>query len=183
MGESDVSPSAQVNMAVEDRLVHDSHPLQMRCGDQPEKVLGASRSGDARRRSQPFAMEGKPADVPKMLQVMARCVSEGKIPAASIVFGFADPLEFLGDIEIDAPLAGKHLAQIVSECLKLNALTLDFLVKESPENFRTSGLAAKFACQVLKQRGTDPSEEDWQVVESLMTPEETKQFESPKAMW
>ena len=130
-----------------------------------------------------FAMEGKPADVPKMLQVMARCVSEGKIPAASIVFGFADPLEFLGDIEIDAPLAGKHLAQIVSECLKLNALTLDFLVKESPENFRTSGLAAKFACQVLKQRGTDPSEEDWQVVESLMTPEETKQFESPKAMW
>ncbi len=49
-------------MAVEDRLVHDSHPLQMRCGDQPEKVLGASRSGDARRRSQPFAMKGKPGD-------------------------------------------------------------------------------------------------------------------------
>jgi hypothetical protein len=130
-----------------------------------------------------FAMEGKPADVPKMLEVMVRCVSEGKIPAASIIVGFADPLEFLGDIEIDAPLAGKHLAQIVSECLKLNALTLDFLVKESPENFRTGGLAAKFACQVLKQRGTDPSEEDWQVVGSLMTPEETKEFESPKAMW
>jgi hypothetical protein len=130
-----------------------------------------------------FAMEGKPADVPKMLQVMVRCVAEGKIPAASIVLGFADPLEFLGDIEIDAPLAGKHLAQIVSECLKLNALTLDFLVKASPEHFRTGGLAAKFACQVLKECGTDPSEEDWQVVGSLMTPDEAKEFESAKAMF
>jgi hypothetical protein len=130
-----------------------------------------------------FAMEGKPADVPKMLEVMVRCVSEGKIPAASIVPGFADPLEFLGDVEIDAPLAGKHLAQIVSECLQLNALTLDFLVKESPEYFKSGGMAAKFACKVLKQRGTDPSDEDWQVVASLMTPDETKEFESPKAMW
>jgi len=130
-----------------------------------------------------FAMEGKPTDVPKMLEVMVRCVSEGKILPASIVPGLADPLEFLGDIEIDAPLAGKHLAQIVSECLKLNALTFDFLVKDSPENFQSGGLAAKFACQVLKQRGTDPSEEDWQIVASLMSAKEKEEFDSPKALW
>jgi len=114
---------------------------------------------------------------------MVRCVSEGKILPASIVPGLADPLEFLGDIEIDAPLAGKHLAQIVSECLKLNALTFDFLVKDSPENFQSGGLAAKFACQVLKQRGTDPSEEDWQIVASLMSAKEKEEFDSPKALW
>jgi hypothetical protein len=130
-----------------------------------------------------LAMEGIPAEVPLMLQVMVRCVSEGKIPAASIVPGLADPLELLGDMEIDAPLAGKHLVLIVTECLKLNALTMDFLVKESPEEFRRGGRAASFACQVLRQRGTDPSEDDWQVIASLMTPDEDKEFESARAMW
>jgi hypothetical protein len=130
-----------------------------------------------------LAMEGKPADVPKMLSVMVRCVREGKVPNASIVKGWSDPLEFLGDIEIDAPLAGKHLALIIAECLKLNALQLNFLIDDSPEYFRTSGKPAVFAIQVLNQRGDDPSDEELQVVQSLMTDDDKKEFDSGKAMW
>jgi hypothetical protein len=130
-----------------------------------------------------LAMEGKPADVPKMLSVMVRSVVEGKIPNASIVKGWSDPLEFLGDMEIDAPLAGKHLALIIAECLKLKALELTFLVNDSPEYFRTSGKPAMFAINVLKQRGDDPSDEDLAVVQSLMTDDDKKEFDSGKAMW
>lgn len=130
-----------------------------------------------------LAMEGKPADVPKMLSVMVRCVKEGKVPNASIVKGWQDPLEFLGDMEIDAPLAGNHLALIIAECLKLKALQLDFLVNDSPEYFRKSGKPAMFAIQVLKQRGDDPSDEELEVVKSLMTDDDKNEFDSGKAMW
>ncbi len=130
-----------------------------------------------------LAMEGKPADVPKMLSVMTRCVQEGKIPSASIVQGLQDPLEFLPDMEIDAPLAGKHLALIISECLKLNALEIHFLVDESPEYFRNNGKPATLAIQVLKERGGDPSDNELEVVQSLMSDGDKKDFESGKAMW
>ena len=96
-----------------------------------------------------LAMEGKPTDVPKMLNVMVRCVKEGKVPNASIIKGFQEPLELMADIEIDAPLAGKHLALIIAECLQLKALELNFLVDESFELFRTNGKSALFAIQVL----------------------------------
>lgn len=130
-----------------------------------------------------LAMEGKPGDVPKMLTVMTRCVQEGKIPSASIIQGFQDPLEFLPDLEIDAPLAGKHLALIIAECLKLKALELHFLVEESPEYFRSSGKPAMLAIQVLKERGGDPSVDELEVVQTLMSQDDKVEFDSGKAMW
>jgi translation initiation factor 4G len=130
-----------------------------------------------------LAMEGIPGDVRKMLSVMTRSVQEGKIPSASIIQGWQDPLEFLPDIIIDAPLAGKHLALIIAECLKLNALELTFLVDESPEYFRTSGKAALLAIQVLMVRGGDPSDEELEVVQALMTDDDKKAFDSAKLMW
>lgn len=134
-----------------------------------------------------LAMEGKPTDLYKMLSVLKSCIADEKaIPHASIISGFQDPLEFLADIEIDAPLAGKHLAQIVLVCLAAaaNSLTLRaLLVDESPEYFRTGGKAASFACQVLKASAKDPSESDLQVVESLMTADEKTEYASGQAMW
>ena len=88
----------------------------------------------------------------------------------------------MSDIEIDAPLAGSHLAMIVSECIKFGAMDLGYL-KTAPEYFLSDGKPAAFAIKVLKKKGGDPSDEEMKVVEELMTEDDKKDHESATAMF
>jgi hypothetical protein len=128
-----------------------------------------------------MVMEMKEADVTKLLTVMVRVVKESKIEKEAIAFGLSDPFEFLSDVEIDAPLAGNHLAAIVAEYIKLEKLELG-LLKQAPEYFLTDGKPALFACKVLKKRGGDASDEEVKVVEELMTADDKKKFATAKDM-
>jgi hypothetical protein len=129
-----------------------------------------------------MVMEMKETDVQKFLTVMGGCVQENRLEKESILKGLHDPLEYLSDVEIDAPLARSHLAMIVSECIKFGAMDLAFL-KTAPEYFLNESKPAAFAIKVLKTRGGDPSEEEMKVVEDLMTEDDKKAHESAEAMF
>ena len=62
-----------------------------------------------------FSLEGRPADVDKMLMVLRAAHEQGKVPDRCFLRGLDDPLEFLSDIELDAPDARKLLDKIVAE--------------------------------------------------------------------
>ena len=115
-----------------------------------------------------LVMEMKEADVKKFLSVLLRCLKENKIQKNSVAMGMNDPLEFLGDIEIDAPLARAHLATIVAELIKAKAISLDFLL-EAPEYFRTDGRAAHFCAKVLKAMDGEILDADVDIIDKLMT--------------
>jgi len=121
-----------------------------------------------------LVMEMKEEHVRKMLTVLSQCLQDGKIDHQSIPLGLKDPLDFLRDIEIDAPLASSLLADIVAEWLQLQVLNFDFLLS-SPEHFRSNGRPADLARQVLSQRGSNSmTDAEVDVVTQLMSPEEQK---------
>lgn len=120
-----------------------------------------------------LVLEMKEEDVAKFLTVLLRCMKENKIQRKSVITGMNDPLEFLGDIEIDAPLARKHLVRIVAELIKEKAVDIDFLL-ESPQYFRDEGKAASFAAMVLKATGEEITDADVSIVEQLMTENDKK---------
>jgi hypothetical protein len=62
-----------------------------------------------------LVLEGKPDDVDKMLVVLKAAHEQGKIADSCFLKGLDDPLEFLSDIEIDAPSARKFMVKIVAE--------------------------------------------------------------------
>lgn len=129
-----------------------------------------------------MVMEMKEQDTDKLLEVIKRLYKENDISGESIEKGLKDPLEFLSDVEIDAPLAGNHLAKCVAAYVELGAIQFDFL-KDAPDYFKTDGKPAAFGIKVLKAKGGDPSEADLQVVESLMTEDDKKNFASAQAMY
>lgn len=129
-----------------------------------------------------LVMEMKAAEVRHFLTVLESCLDGSKIETQSLKIGLNDPLEFLGDIEIDAPLAGNHLAIIVASCMRRNAFTLDML-KEAPEYFRMGGKAAAFAVKVLRTRGDAPSDGELEIVDSLMSADDKAKFPSAKEMF
>lgn len=140
-----------------------------------DEVVGVGHDGSVERGARMvqegalLVMEMKESEVKKFLTVLVRCLKENKIEKESVAMGLnADPLEFLGDIEIDAPLARSHLAAIVAEVVKEKAIALDFLL-ESPEYFRTDGRAADFGAKVLKAMGGEIMDADVDVIEKLMT--------------
>jgi translation initiation factor 4G len=133
-----------------------------------------------------LVMEMKEQDARKFLEVIGRCLTESKLDAACLSVGLNDPLEFLRDIEIDAPLAANLLAIIIAEWMQLKlpngsaALSLEFL-KAAPEFFRTDGRPAAFAAQILSKRGGDVTDAEVRVVESLLTKDEKKEHSSATA--
>lgn len=129
-----------------------------------------------------MVMEMKEGDVNKFLTVMDSCIKESIIESQAVAQGLNDPLECLSDIEIDAPLAGGHLALIVSEFMKWDAIPFDFLLS-APEYFRTDGKPAVFGIKALKKRGGDPSDGELNVIEKLMTDEEKESHGNPKSMF
>lgn len=128
-----------------------------------------------------LVMEMKQQEVQKFLAVIKRCLQKKKLEKESIPLGLNDPLEFLSDIEIDAPLARSLLTSIVAYWVRQEALSLNFLLS-APEYFRTDGKPAEFAAGVLKVKGGDPTEEDISVVEQLMTDSDKEKYSSAKEM-
>ncbi len=115
-----------------------------------------------------LVLEMKDEEVNKFLTILLRCLKENKIQRRSIAMGMNDPLELLGDIEIDAPLARSHLVKIVAELIKEQHVGLDFLL-ESPEYFREEGKAGSFAAKVQMATGGEITDADLDVIEKLMT--------------
>ena len=148
-----------------------------------DELVCAGKEGSIERGAKVFesgallVMEMKETDVKKFLTVLESCIESSKIEKESVIKGLNDPLEFLGDIEIDAPLAGNHLALIVASCMNKNACSLD-LLNDGPEYFKTGGKAATFAAKVLRARGGEASEGELEIIESLMTEDDKAKFSS-----
>ena len=115
-----------------------------------------------------LVMEMKEREVKQFLTVMLRCLKENKIQRRSVAMGLADPLEFLGDIEIDAPLARSHLAAIVAGLVEEKTVRLDFLL-EAPDYFQSDGRAADFCAKVLVAMDCEITDADVDIIEKLMT--------------
>jgi hypothetical protein len=120
-----------------------------------------------------LVLEMKESDVRKFLVVMSKSLKEGKINKSSIPLGVSNPLEFLRDVEIDAPLASALLATVIAEWINLDLLSLNFL-KKCPEYFRTDGRPADFAVQIISKRGKDVTDADIEIVSNLMSDEDRK---------
>lgn len=119
-------------------------------------------------------LEMKNEEVDKFLVVFLRCANESKLNSESFVRGLNDPLEFLSDIAVDAPLATLHLVRVVGELVKARIIPFDFLLS-SPEYFRSDQNAARFGVHVLKAMGGGDLMKDAGyvgVIEKLMTEEE-----------
>eukprot|EP00980_Cylindrotheca_fusiformis_P005926 scaffold1246_cov134-Cylindrotheca_fusiformis.AAC.18 len=130
-----------------------------------------------------LVMEMKREQAEKCALVYCRAFKEGKLPARSVVDGLSAPLEFLRDIEIDAPLAGSHLAYIVAEFAKVKAVEVDKLLNGAPAYFKTDGAPALFCSKVLKSIGREPSDADFELVASLMTEDDKSKYSSAKALY
>jgi len=149
------------------------------------ELVGAGDEGSVERGTKAvesavlFVLEEKAANVDKFLTVYLRCAKEKKIEGQSFVLGLNDPLEFLNDVAIDAPLAIPHLANIIAELVKAEIISFNFLL-ESPDYFRTDQNAAGFGAKVLKRIGGDATtkEEYIEVVEKLMTDEDKAKHSS-----
>ncbi|KAL7534132.1 hypothetical protein ACHAXR_005645, partial [Thalassiosira sp. AJA248-18] len=126
-----------------------------------------------------MVLEMKAEDVDKFLGIYLRCAKEKKIEGESFVLGLTDPLEFLGDVAIDAPLAIPHMASIVAELVKAGIVPFTFLL-DAPEYFRTDQNAADFGGKVLKKIGGDAttSQDYIDVIEKLMTCEDKAKHSS-----
>lgn len=143
------------------------------------ELVGAGNEGDIERGSKVvdstvlMVLEMKQEEVDKLLSLLLQCAKENKIAKESFVSGLNDPLEFLSDVAIDAPLAVPHLASIVAELVKAEAVPFDFLLN-APEYFRTDQNAADFGAQVMKKIGDSAitSAEFIEVIEKLMTDED-----------
>ena len=145
------------------------------------ELVGAGNEGSVARGTKVvesavlLVLEMKQEHVDKFLGLYLRCAKEKKIEGESFVLGLNDPLEFLADVAIDAPLAIPHLASLVAELVKNEIVSFDFLLN-SPEYFRTDQNAADFGAKVMKKIGGDAttSESYIEVIEKLMTDEDKK---------
>jgi len=72
----------------------------------------------------------------------------GVLTTEQLEKGLFDLIEFLTDIEIDVPLAGKWLAIVMAKCVISGALTIG-MVSRAPEMFLTGGTAAGFAVKLM----------------------------------
>lgn len=152
-----------------------------------DELIGAGAEGSAERGikvledSCLLVMEMKQMEVDKLLVVALRCFQEGKLEKESILGGLHGVLEFLNDIEIDAPLAGGLLASIVAEFVKVNGLSFDFLLS-APDYFRSDGKPAQFGSKVLKKIGGDALDNDMylDVIEKLMTEDDKAAYSSAR---
>jgi len=124
-----------------------------------------------------MVIEMKEVEVKNFLTVLSKCISDKKMEPKSIAIGLNDPLEFLSDIAVDAPLAAKFLVMIVAEMITAKVLELKFLL-DAPEYFRTDGKPAEFASKVVKKLGGEAmkSEANVEVIEKLMSEDDKKTY-------
>jgi hypothetical protein len=126
-----------------------------------------------------MVIEMKEAEVKKFLAILSKCISDKTIEHKSIAVGLNDPLEFLSDIAVDAPLATNFLVTIVAEMITAKALELKFLL-DAPEYFRSDGKPAELACKIVKKLGEEAikSEANVAVIEKLMSEDDKKTYAS-----
>eukprot|EP00571_Detonula_confervacea_P011660 CAMPEP_0172312422 /NCGR_PEP_ID=MMETSP1058-20130122/17463_1 /TAXON_ID=83371 /ORGANISM="Detonula confervacea, Strain CCMP 353" /LENGTH=974 /DNA_ID=CAMNT_0013025871 /DNA_START=207 /DNA_END=3131 /DNA_ORIENTATION=+ len=149
------------------------------------ELVGAGNEGSLERGTKVveqavlMLLEMKQEHIDKFVGLYLRCAKENKIEGDSFVLGLNDPLEFLNDVAIDAPLAIPHLASIVAELVKADVIPFNFLLN-SPEYFRTDQHAADFGAKVMKKIGGDviASEDYIEVIEKLMTCEDKAKHSS-----
>lgn len=154
-----------------------------------KELIGAGEEGSIERGSRAVEMaitlvlEMKQVEVDKFLSLYCRIYTEKVLEAQSVASGLSEPLEFLTDIAIDAPLANNHMIAIIAKFLEIGAVSFDFLLG-APEYFRTDCHAATFACKVLKKMGGDALESttNLEVIEKLMTDEDRGSFSSAKEL-
>lgn len=128
-------------------------------------------------------MEMKEAEAIKCASVLCRAHSEGKIPAGSFGGGLRDPLEFLDDVEIDAPLAGNHAALFFAEAARAGALELAPTLEAAPREFRESGKPGLFCARVLRFLGRPGDGGDLTMIGNLMTGAEKEKHGTAKAIF
>jgi hypothetical protein len=144
-----------------------------------EEVVGKGHEGHVERGAGMIeggilqVLEMKESEVRKFLVIMSKSLKEEKINKSSIPLGLSNPLEFLRDVEIDAPLASSLLAIVIAEWINMGLLSLDFLLK-CPEYFRSDGRPADFAVQIISKRGSGVTDADIEIVSSLMNDEDKK---------
>ena len=131
-----------------------------------------------------LVLEMREQQVQQFLDVISKCLDEQKIDKNCLVMALNEPLEFIWDISIDAPLAVSLLINIIVEWLKKKvddgetALNSFNFLLEAPLSFRSEGRPAYFAAQVLKKKGGKVSDEEFRVIEQLMSEEEKNKFVS-----
>jgi translation initiation factor 4G len=142
-----------------------------------------------------MVLEMKESDVKKFYELIKQCCHSNIMNRESLIQGLHDPLDFLRDIEIDAPRAADFLARIIADWLKIpsevstctengNGETiglgsLNFLLS-SPDYFRTDGRPAAFAAQILKLRGGTVSEDEVHIIAQLMSDDENRTYGSAR---
>lgn len=123
-----------------------------------------------------FVLERKREDVDKALTLLLAAAEELLSPE-NFTDGLSDPLEFLSDIQIDAPKASEYLAIMLSKL----PVDLESLLLNGPEYFRTDGKPAHLAVQtLLEQKRSD--EDIVTLVEKLMTSRDKEDFASAQAL-
>jgi len=154
-----------------------------------KELIGAGSEGSVERgakaveKAVTLVLEMKQDEVDKFLTLYSRSFTEKEIETPSIIAGLSEPLEFLTDIAIDAPLATNHMVTIISKFLTIGAVSFEFLL-ETPDYFRTDCGAAAFGCKVLKKMGGDALESTayLEVIEKLMTDDDRGMFPSAKEL-
>ena len=147
-----------------------------------EELVGRGNDGDIARGKAVveaavlMLMEGKESEVEKMLTLFASAGE--KIPPASFVGGLRDPVEFLRDIEIDAPMAPNLLAMMLANWFSksfLPSMKEFFVDNDDLEDFRERAeetRPAEFCRQIIQKRGGAFTEDDLETVTHLMTDEQ-----------
>jgi hypothetical protein len=80
--------------------------------------------------------------------VVCACREREVVAAGELVAAFNSFLEFLSDVEVDVPLAGKHLSKMIAHCIRREALPVGML-DDPPAEFVQSGRATTFASETL----------------------------------
>lgn len=124
-----------------------------------------------------LVLEMKDVEVTKFLTVVEVCMEEKRIPEICFAKGLMEPLEFLRDIQIDAPLAQHLLARIMADWITHGWISLG-LLKSAPDYFLSDGRPEELAKDVLHVRGGNVSDIEVEVVTSLLSEEKRQEIES-----
>lgn len=151
------------------------------------EIVGASAKGSIERGAKVveaailIVLEMKTEEVKKLITIFSLCAEKGEIEKDAFEKGLSVPLEFLNEIEIDAPLAGSHMVAIVSELRKRKLFSLSCL-RNAPEMFLTEGKPARFAAKIVQAGNGSVSGDDMQVISDLMNEEDRTAFPSAAAL-
>lgn len=189
-----------------------------------QELVGGNSGGSSSRNSTPsvgymdravaviqsgilLVLEMKEIHVHKFLDVVSRCLDNNVIDRKCLIPAIQEPLEYLRDIEIDAPRSSEWLAIIVAEWMTKKVDDgetamgggIEILLQAPTYFLSDAGRPTEFAVQVLlqiyhpNQCGTTTSattssisvlcESERDVLNQLWTEQERKQYGSIDKIW